>query len=149
MAVLLFAFSTLASAEATISFGDNAIKARAGKVFTLDVLMSDFPVTEGGGLVLHYNPNKLQVLNVTIDSGVWQFVNKNGDIDNQAGVVTGILFSSYQGVASDARIATIEFQAINKGKSKIRLAESEENPFSSNGQKLQVKFNQAKVRTRR
>ena len=153
--VLLFAFSTLVSAEraqsveANVSFGGEQVHAQIGDVFTTDVLMSNFPVTEGGGLVLHYDPKYLQVSNVTVDSSVWQFVNKNGDIDNAAGTVTGILFSSYRGVAGSAKIATIEFQATKKGKTEIILEESADNPFASNGQKIGVVFTPTKVRIRR
>ena len=149
VAVMLFAFSTLVSAEANVSFSEDVVKSRTGKTFTLDVLMSDFPTTEGGGLVLHFDPSGLQVTNVTVDSSVWQFVNKEGDIDNTDGVVSHILFSSYQGVTANAKIATIEFQAIRKGKSNLILEESASNPFASNGQGIDVTFVPAVIRIRR
>jgi hypothetical protein len=136
--VLLFVFSTLASADATVSFNDESIKSRIGNTFTLDVLMSDFPTTEGGGLVLNYDSALLQVNSVVVDSSVWGFVNRVGDTDNVRGQVSGILFSSFQGVTGDAKIATIEFQAINRGRGIIRLEKSVENPFASNGQNIDV-----------
>ena len=149
IAAMLFAFPTLVNAEASVSFSKDVIKSRTGNTFTLDVLMSDFPITEGGGLVLHFDPSRLQVTNVTVDSSVWRFVNKDGEIDNTDGTVSGILFSSYQGVTDNAKIATIEFQAIRKGKSNIALEESASNPFASNGQVIDVTFIPTMIRIRR
>lgn len=149
LGTLLFVFSTLVNAGANVSFSEHAVKSRTGNTFTLDVLMSGFPTTEGGGLVLHFNSRKLQVTNVTVDTSVWNFVNKVGDIDNTNGTISDILFSSYQGVIGSAKIATIEFQAIHKGKGKITMEESTVNPFSSNGQNINVTFTPTKVRIRR
>ena len=146
---LLFVFSTLVNAEANISFSEDVVKSRIGNAFTLDVLMTDFPTTEGGGLELYFDSALLQVTSVTVDDSVWTFVNKDGDIDNAGGSVSGILFSSYQGVASDAKVATIEFHAIHKGKSNITLEESASNPFASNGQNIDVTFTPSKIHTRR
>lgn len=149
ISVVLFGFSTLVNAGATVSFSEDVVKSRAGNTFILDVLMSDFPTTEGGGLVLHFDSDQLQVNNVTVDSSVWQFVNKDGDTDNAEGVVSGILFSSYQGVTSNAKIATIEFQVMDKGKSILTLEESASNPFASDGQSINVTFTPTKILTRR
>ena len=149
MGALLFVFSTLVNAGANVSFSEDNVKSRTGNTFTLDVLMSDFPATEGGGLVVNFDSTQLQVTNVTVDSNVWQFVNKDGDTNNTGGTVTGILFSSYQGVTGNAKIATIEFQAINRGKSTITLEESASNPFAGNGQNIDVTFTPTKIRIRR
>jgi hypothetical protein len=145
--LFLFMFSALLSAAPTVSFSEPVVRAHAGEVFTVDVVMSDFPATEGGGLVLKFNPKKLQVTNVTVDNSVWQFVNNNGDISR--GNVSDILFSSFQGVTGDAKIATIEFRSLRRGKSKIRLKESSINPFASNGEVIDVEFKATKVRVRR
>ena len=147
--VVLFVFSTLVNAGANVSFSEDVVKSRTGQTFTLDVLMSGFPTSEGGGLILSFDSTRLQVSNVTVDSNVWQFMNKDGDTDNAKGTVTGILFSSYQGVTGDAKIATIEFQAIDKGKSTITLEESASNPFASDGQSINVTFTPAKILLRR
>ena len=147
--VLLFVFSTLVIADANVSFSDRSVKSRIGKAFTLDVLMSDFPMTEGGGLVLHYNPALVQVNSVVVDSSVWEFVNREGDIDNAGGEVSSILFSSFQGVTGDAKIATIEFQAISKGRGIIRLEESGDNPFAGDGQGIAATFTPTLVRITR
>ena len=146
---LLFVTSTIVNAGANVSFSEDAVKSRTGNTFTLDVLMTDFPTTEGGGLVLYFDPALLQVTGVTVDSSVWTFVNKDGDIDNAGGVVSSILFSSYRGITGDAKIATIEFQATHKGKGNITLEESSDNPFASYGQNINVTFTPAKVRIRR
>ena len=149
MGTLLFVFSTLVSAEANVSFSKESVRTKAGNTFTLDVLMSGFSTTEGGGLDLSFDSSLLQVNSVTVDGGVWTFVNKDGDIDNAAGTVTGILFSSYQGVTGNARIATVEFKAINKGRTRIKFKESASNPFASNGQNIDVTFTPTKIRIRR
>jgi len=149
LSMLLFLFSTIVNAGANVSFSESFVKSNTGNTFTLDVLMSDFPVTEGGGLVLNFDPALLQVTSVSVDSGVWEFVNNDGEIDNAGGVVSSILFSSYRGVAGDAKIATIEFQATQKGKGNITLDESLDNPFASNGQNINVTFTPAKVLIRR
>jgi len=147
---LLFIFSTLVSADdAGVFFSEKKIKSHVGERFSLDVLMSDFPTTEGGGLVLRFNPRVVRVTNVSVDDGVWSFVNKNGDIDNDKGKVSDILFSNFRGVTGDAKIATIEFEAIHKGKSRIRLKESASNPFAGGGENITVEFKSAKIRIRR
>lgn len=145
---LLFVISTLASA-ADVSFSEKRIKSRVGEQFSLDVLMSDFPTTEGGGIVLHFNPRVVQVRNVSVDDSVWNFVNRNGDIDNDRGTVSDILFSNYQGVTGNAKIATIEFEIINKGRSRITLEESSINPFAGGGENISVTFQSANINTRR
>ena len=146
---LLFVFSTLACADASVYFNKNKIKSHTGGQFSLDILMSDFPTTEGGGLVLHFNPKVVNVTNVSIDGNVWGFVNKVGDIDNNQGVVSDILFSDFRGVTGSARIATVEFETIHKGKSKIRLEESAMNPFVGGSENIAVRFKSAKIKVRR
>jgi len=144
---LLFVFSTLINAAPTISFSESVVKSHAGETFTVDIIMSDFPTTEGGGVTLKFNPEKLQVTNVTVDNSIWQFVNNDGDISR--GTVSDILFSSFQGVTGNAKIASIQFQSIKKGRSRIRLEESESNPFASNGVAIDVDFIPTKIRVRR
>ena len=146
---LLFVFSTLASADANVSFSEEKVKTTVGSEFSLDVVMADFPTTEGGGVSLQFNPSVLEVTNVSVNSDEWRFVNKNGDIDNANGVVSEILFSSYQGVTGNATIATIQFKAVGKGRAKIKLKEAESNPFASAGEKVAVSFESTKVKVRK
>jgi len=143
----LFAVSLASSVMAApdVAFDQSKIKLRAGDTFVLNVRMSDFPLSEGGGITLRFDPSVVQVSEVTIDSGVWDFVNEPGSIDNAGGSVADILFSSYKGVAGDARIATITFTAIHSGKSKVTIEESSFNPFSSDGNRVTVNFNKIDV----
>jgi hypothetical protein len=59
------------------------------------------------------------------------------------------LFSSYQGVSGNAKIATIELEFIGKGKGVIGLSESDNNPFASNGEQVAVTFRSTKIHVRR
>jgi len=149
MGCALFAFSTLANADASVSFSEEKVKTTVGSEFSLDVVMADFPTTEGGGVSLQFDPSVLEVTGVSINSDEWRFVNKTGDIDNADGVVSEVLFSSYQGVTGDATIATIQFKAIGKGRAKIKLTEAESNPFASAGEKMEVMFESTKVKVRK
>lgn len=149
--ILLFMFTALASAddEAVVSLSKKKIKSNIGSTVTVDLQMSEFPVTEGGGVNIRYNPRVVQINNVTVDASTWNFVNQNGNIDNAYGIVSNILFSSFRGVSGDARIATIELEFVGRGKSKIRLEASDDNPFASNGEPLDVKFRSTRIRVRK
>ena len=54
---LLLMMSATVSAETGVSLSQSTIKSRAGSTLSVDVLMSDFPNTEGGGIEVHYNPD--------------------------------------------------------------------------------------------
>ncbi len=154
LACLLFVFSTLVNAgeieeaAANVSFSEEKVKATVGSEFSLDIVMADFPTIEGGGVNLQFDSSVLEVTNVVINSDEWRFVNKTGDIDNSDGVVSDILFSSYQGVTGSASIATIQFKAIGKGHTKLKLKEAKSNPFASAGEKIEVSFDSTKVKVR-
>ena len=124
----------------TVALSSKEVSAEVGETFTLDMTMSDFPTSEGGGVTVRFDANILNVSNVAINSEVWGFINKDGVIGNDSGVVSDILFSSYDGVSGDSKVATITFQAQNSGSSKISLEGSLINPFASNGEKLTVNF---------
>lgn len=146
---LLFIFSALVNAESGVSLSKSAIKSKVGDTVSVDLLMSDFALTNGGGVELHYDPALVQVNSVVVDGTVWSFAKRDGDINNADGVVSDILFSSYQGVSGNAKIATIELEFIGKGKGKISLSESGSNPFASNGAQMAVTFASTKVHVRR
>ena len=146
---LLLMMSATVSAETGVSLSQSTIKSRAGSTLSVDVLMSDFPNTEGGGIEVHYNPDLVKVNSVVVDESTWTFVNRNGDIDNSAGTVTGIVFSNFGGVSGNARIATIELEFVANGKGSIVLSESDNNPFASNGEALAVNFNPTRIQVRR
>lgn len=124
----------------TVALSSKEFSAEVGETVTLDITMSDFPTSEGGGVTVHFDPSMLNVSNVAINAETWTFVNKIGEIDNNSGVVSDILFSSFQGVSSDCVVASIAFTAINSGNSEITLQSSLVNPFSSNGAKITANF---------
>jgi hypothetical protein len=145
---LLFVISTLVSA-ADVSFSEKRIRSHVGEQFSLDILMSGFPAIEGGGVTLHYNSDVVRVTSVSVDDSTWNFVNRDGEIDNDAGTVSDILFSNYQGVTGDAKIATIGFESIKKGRSKLTLEESAINPFGSGGENVAVTFKSSTIRVQK
>ena len=147
--LLFFVSSSVFADEALVGFSEKKTKTRVGEQFTIDIVMSGMPTTEGGGLNLKFNPKMLQVTNVSVDKGTWNFVSKDGEIDNQNGLVTDILFSNYKGVNDSAKIVTIEFEAIKRGRTKLRLNPSSISPFASNGEVVDVKFKKAVVKVRK
>ena len=129
----------------SVDLSSDNINTYKGETFELDVHINDFISSEGGGITLRFNPALLQVVSVNIDETVWDFVNKAGKINNAEGKVSDILFSSYQGVVGDAKIATIEFKSIEQGSSTIALESSSSNPFASNGEVMDVSFTTTSV----
>lgn len=136
---------TVGKSDVAVALSDGDVYVYKDDVFTLDLTMSDFAVSEGGGITLRYDPLLLQVTNIVIDEAVWGFVNKDGQINNVEGTVSDILFSSYQGVAGEAKVATIEFKSIEKGASTITLETSSLNPFAGDGKVLVVTLNATNV----
>jgi len=134
------AVTVSAQSGSYVSMSNTNVSVEDGELFTLQVLANDFSTSEGGAITLHFNPELLQVISVNVDSSVWDFVSKNGQIDNAKGSISDILFSSYKGVSDDAVIATIDFKAVNSGSSNVTIEESEANPFASNGEAMTVTF---------
>ena len=128
------------SSKPTVALSSEQVNAVVGDVFTVDIAMSNFPTSEGGGVTVNFDASMLNVTDVTINKGSWNFVNKVGSIDNNTGVISDILFSSYQGVAGDSQIATITFSAIASGNSQVVLQGSSINPFSSNGSVITANY---------
>ena len=135
---LLTTFATAALAEPTVGFSASRIKAGVGETITIQIVMSDFPTTEGGGLTLRFNPSVVRVVDVEIDSATWNFVTRDGVIDNDKGRVKDLLFSSFSGVAGDAVVATVTLETLGRGRSRLKLVESGLNPFGSGGNSLDV-----------
>ena len=119
----------------TVGFAMDQVEVEAGAVFSLDVRLDNFPLSEGGGINVRFNQDVVRVIDVVID-GAWNFAASDGDIDNPDGVISDILFSSYQGVEGDAAVATIRMQAIAPGSSDVILSESQINPFAAQGTKV-------------
>lgn len=132
------------SSKPTVALSTEQVNANVGDVFTVDITMKNFPVSEGGGVTIKFDASMLNASDVSISTG-WNFVNKVGNIDNNAGVISDILFSSYQGVDGDNLIATITFSAIASGSSQIMLEGSAINPFASNGDKIAASFTNTNV----
>ena len=130
----------VASSKPTVALTSDQVSTTVGETFTLDITMSNFPTSEGGGVTVQFDPSIINVSNVTINSEVWNFVNKAGEIDNNAGVISDILFSSFNGISEDSSVATITFNAISSGNSQISLEASSINPFSSGGGEIAANF---------
>ena len=98
-------------ADPVVGFSDERIKASIGEVVSVDIVMDDFPSTEGSGVCLHYTPAAIDIKGVAITEVAWDLVNRPGSIDNAEGQVMDILFSSYAGVSGEARTATLHGRA--------------------------------------
>ena len=133
------------SSKPTVALSSEQVNAVVGDVFSVDIAMSNFPTSEGGGVTVKFDASMLNVTDVTINKGSWNFVNKVGSIDNSTGVISDILFSSYQGVTGDSQIATITFSAVASGSSQVTLEGSSINPFSSNGAVITVNYTAADI----
>ena len=145
LAMMLMLFVVTAHGEPLVGFSEKRIKAKQGDTITIDIVMKDFPASEGGGLSLSFDPSVLNILAVNLNKDLWDFVTQEGNINNKDGQITDILFSSYKGVSGEATIVTVEFQAISHGKTKLWLHESLANPFASQGQRMAVEFDSARV----
>lgn len=110
-----------------------------GQTVFVEIEAENFPVSEGGGIDLQFDPAVARVEALDIDPG-WDFVNRAGEIDNVAGRVTGVLFSSYAGRGGSIRIASIQLRIIGPGRLNLRLSESRLNPFASLGKRMVVRL---------
>ena len=129
-----------AQADPTVSITPNKSVVGVGDTFTVDIVMTDFPTTQGGGLSLDYREGVVTVKSVTVNGTAWNFKNKSGTINNDQGILSEVLFSAFPGVTGDATIATVEFEAIRKGRSHLRLSGSDTNPFASAGDTPSVNY---------
>jgi len=104
-------------------------------IFTIDVVGEGFPITEGGGFNLAYDPSILNVNSVSIDGAFWTFVNVLGTIDNVLGTLSEVQVSdfSFPGISGDFIVATIEFHAVGLGTSNLTLTNSVGNPWAYDG----------------
>lgn len=147
-AILLAAIAMDVWAGPTVGFSEAKIKARLGETVAVDIVMTGFPPTEGGGVTLAFDPAVVQVVGVQMNAADWTFATRDGVIDNDNGRVEDLLFSSYSGVSGDALVATVTLQAIGTGRSRLELVESGLNPFASGGARLTVDFGDAVIGVR-
>lgn len=130
---------------ASVKLSINKIVIQPGNSMEIDITINNFPDTEGGGVNIKYDPELLQVKSITINDTAWDFINQPGNIDNEKGVVSDILVSSYKGISGNRVIATLEIMGNNTGDGNITLEESTLNPFAGGGNKLAVKFLNSEV----
>jgi hypothetical protein len=102
--------------------------------FTVNIVGADFPITQGGGFNLSYDASILHATSVSIDEiNTWTFVNDNGTIDNEIGVINDVIVSDFPGVTDDFTVASVEFVAVGNGTTNLSLTESDFNPWASDG----------------
>ncbi len=142
---LLLLLGSAVQAEPLVSVSPARSKVTVGESFSVDIIMTDFPSCQGGGLSLRFKPSVVKVTKVTVASGTWSFAGQDGVIDNQRGRVSDILFSAFPGVTGNGVIATIELQVIGAGRTQLKLRESPRNPFASQGRPFVVTFGKGKV----
>ena len=145
IATLLLFVGLPVQAEPLVSINPAKSEVAVGETFSVDIIMTDFPASEGGGLTLGFKPTVVKVNKVSVNTGVWSFASKAGVIDNVQGEVSNILFSKFPGVSGNVTIATVELQAVGIGPTQLKLLESSLNPFASRGQRLAVTFSKGKV----
>ena len=141
LVVFLFTVANQVFAAPTVNLSLSNDAYNVGDTVTVDVVMTDFPRTHGGGINLSYDPKVVNVQNVSID-GTWSFVNKAGAIDNSAGQVTDIIFTSITGEEGDALpVAKITMQVVGAGDPNIIASEASTNPFVDTNGRISVVFN--------
>lgn len=139
---MLFGLSGISQA-ATIGFNSENNFVNLGDVFSIDLMNDAFPVTQGGGVNLFYDETIVNVLSISIDSAVWNFVNDEGTINNSIGTVSDILVSSFNfsgDPSGNFIMASIEFQAVGFGISSLSMTESTINPWASDGSEVNPDF---------
>jgi hypothetical protein len=146
-ALIFFSAGAAAGGPAVNFTADNEDLAVGGTV-SVALVMSDFPVSQGGGLNLLFDPRVVQVGNVFVDKSIWNFSHQNGQVDNTAGRVDDIVFAAFPGVAGAGKIATIELRGLKKGNARLRLEGSDKNPFSSNGESFPVSLGRSNLRVK-
>jgi len=147
-ATLLLLLGSSVQADPLVSISPAKKEVTIGDSFSVDIVMTGFHSSEGGGLNLQFRPSVIKVNKVSVNISTWSFASKEGDIDNSRGQVSGILFSTFPGAKGEGVIATVELQAIGTGRTGLQLLESSLNPFASRGQTLVVTFRKGKIISR-
>lgn len=140
MVMLMFLWGTGAQA-ATVSFNPLNSAVSYGSTFTVDITGQSFPITQGGGVNLYYDNSIVNVLTVSIDSLVWDFVNSPGSVDNGTGSLTSLYVSAFPGVDTGTfTVASVEFQAVGTGTTSLTMTEFSGNPWASDGSLINPTF---------
>jgi hypothetical protein len=128
---IVFIESTTA---ATIQTEIQQYDVRLGQTFTVNVIGTDFPITQGGGFNISYDASILNINTVIIDeTNTWTFYNNTGSIDNITGVLNEVIVSDFPGIDGDFIVASVEFLAVGVGNSDLYLSDSLTNPWASDG----------------
>lgn len=126
---------------ATVTFNPVNSTVSPGSNFSMDIVGQDFPVTDGGGVNLFYDPTVVNILNVTINDTVWDFgFNSLGTINNTLGSLTSLYVNAWSSTPVDFIVATIGFQAVGIGTSNLLLSEWSGNPWASGGSSINPTF---------
>jgi len=131
--VALALFGIGSAQAATVTFDPNPETIVLGSVFTLDIVGTGFPETEGGGAQFTFDASILQVNSVTIDSNVWEIFTSPGSIDNVMGAVDGIVVATFIDPGASFTVASIEFEAIGIGTTALTLSENPLNVWAAAG----------------
>ena len=127
--LLALVFSSGVQAAPTINVAPNQASYQPGDTVLLAVSLSESPKIHGGGLNVRFNPGVLQAQSVVVDAAVWRFASKPGVINNTAGGISEILFSSFTPVEGDLGVAIIQMAVVGLGDSGFSVTTSEKNPF--------------------
>ncbi len=146
LSFVLLCFAVITAQGATVRPDPLSSSVGLGDTFFIDVIGEGFPTTEGGGFDLAFDQTVINALSVSIDNGLWGFVNDLGTIDNVTGSLSDVLVSAFPAVAlGDFTVATIEFQAVGAGTSSLLFSESSMNPWASGGSGINPTFTTASV----
>lgn len=140
LSVVLLALWSAQTLAAEVNLSVNNQDVKVGDRIEVTVDMSGFPLTHGGGINLGYNKDVLRAVGVQIDP-TWNFVNRNGVINNEDGSISNILFSHFNGVEGDLPVAVIQMEVIGAGAANLTATESPQNPFAGADGALPVSFN--------
>jgi hypothetical protein len=111
-------------ANSSVNPGDSFALLVRGSGFTDNVV--------GGGFNLSFDPSVLSLTSVSVDTGVWEFVSSNGQIDNALGLLADVYFNSFKDTlpTGDFSVATLLFSARASGNSLVQMSASPSFPFS-------------------
>lgn len=150
---LLFALAALSlqASAAVVGFNPASTTVNVGDTFVVGVEGSGFAAElDGGGLNLSFDPTKLSVLDVIIDSTVtgWNFFVDKGTIDNVAGTVSGTQFNQF-GSPKVGSFPILQYQFQAKAETQVptllQLTQWADNPFASGGEVVSVSFTDGSV----
>ncbi len=128
-----------------VSFVYDQQDLKVGDVLNVDVKASDLPKTEGGGFSVVFDSSKLKAVSSDVNTNDWTFKTHNGDIDNDNGRVSNVMFTEFDGNDGSVKLASLVFEVLQDGDVSIGLEESTKSPFASNGEKINVQYGSLKL----